>query len=132
VGIDPALPGSPLCKAVLYSLTRWGMLTAYAETGDWPIDNNPAENVQRPIAVGRRNHLFLGSETGGHNAAVFYSLIQSCRLQGIDPVGYLKEICGRMLQGETDHAALTPRAIAADRDTTFESTKKWRIKSAPL
>jgi hypothetical protein len=82
--------------------------------------------------VGRRNHLFLGSETGGHNAAVFYSLIQSCRLQGIDPVGYLKEICGRMLQGETDHAALTPRAIAADRDTTFESTKKWRIKSAPL
>jgi hypothetical protein len=42
VGIDPALPGSPLCKAVLYSLTRWGMLTAYAETGDWPIDNNPA------------------------------------------------------------------------------------------
>jgi transposase len=115
VGSDPALPDSPLGKAVLYSLTRWRMLTAYAETGDWPIDNNPAENVQRPIAVGRRNHLFLGSETGGLNAAVFYSLIQSCRLQDIDPVGYLKEICVRMLNGDTNHAALTPRAIAAAR-----------------
>ena len=106
---------SPICKAVLIALTRWHMLTAYAETGDWPIDN-PAENVQRAIAVRRRNHFFLGSEDGGHNAAVFCSLIPSCGLQGIDPVGYLMEICERMLNGDTDHAALTSRAIAASRD----------------
>jgi transposase len=114
-GIEPATPDSPLGKAVLYSLKRWTLLTSYADTGDWPMDNNPAENAQRPIAVGRRNHLFLGSETGGINAAVFYSLIQSCRLQKIDPVGYLKEISERMLQGETDHAALTPHAVADAR-----------------
>jgi hypothetical protein len=111
-GKNPATPDSPLGKAVMYALSRWGGLAAYAETGDLPIDNNPAENIQRPIAVGRKNHLFIGSEDAGEMAATFYSLIQSCRLQKIDPVGYLAQISARILAGETDFETLTPQAIA--------------------
>ena len=111
-GKNPATPDSPLGKAVMYSLTRWEQLTHYADTGDLPIDNNPAENVQRLIAVGRKNHLFIGSESGGHNAACFYSLIQSCRLQNIDPVAYLRDISARMLAGDVNYDALTPAAMA--------------------
>lgn len=111
-GTDPATPDSPLGKAITYANTRWTHLAEYATTGDLPIDNNPAENAQRPIAVGRKNHLFLGSESGGQVAATCYSLIQSCRLQRIDPVGYLVQVSARLLAGETDYDALTPWAIA--------------------
>lgn len=114
-GSDPATPDSPLGKAVAYANTRWTQLTEYASTGDLPIDNNPAENAQRPIAVGRKNHLFLGSESGGQVAATCYSLIHSCRLQLIDPVGYLIQVSARLLAGETDYDALTPWAIAEAR-----------------
>ena len=111
-GTEPATPDSPLGKAVTYANTRWTQLTEFATTGDLPIDNNPVENAQRPIAVGRKNHLFLGSESGGLVAATCYSLIQSCRLQLIDPVGYLIQVSDRLLAGNTDYDALTPWAIA--------------------
>ena len=71
-GKKSATPDSPLGKAVMYSLTRWGQLMHYADTGNLSIDNNSAENVRRLIAVGRKNHLFIGSESGGHNAAYYY------------------------------------------------------------
>jgi transposase len=118
VGKKPALPESPLGKAVMYLLNRWTDFTRYAETGDFPIDNNPVENAQRPIAVVRKNQLFLGSEGGGQVAAICYTLIQSCRLQKVDPVAYMVEACTRKLAGETDYAALTPAAIAVERATS--------------
>ena len=121
IGKNPATPDSPLGKAVMYSLTRWEQLTHYADTGDFPIDNNPAENVQRLIAVGRKNHLFIGSESGGHNAACFYSLIQSCRLQNIDPVAYLRDISGRLLAGDINYDAFTPAALALARRKASEA-----------
>lgn len=122
-GTDPATPDSPLGKAIGYARNRWTQLTAYATTGDLPIDNNPAENAQRPIAVGRKNHLFLGSESGGQVAATCYSLIQSCRLQLIDPVGYLIQVSARLLAGDTDYDALTPWAIAeAQRKAAADKT----------
>ena len=120
-GTDPATPDSPLGKAIGYAGNRWTHLTEYASTGDLPIDNNPAENVQRPIAVGRKNHLFLGSESGGHVAATYYSLIQSCRLQLIDPVSYLAQVSARLLAGETDYEALTPWAIAQAQRTAADN-----------
>jgi transposase len=110
-----ALPDSPLGKAIRYAMNQWDMLARFATTGDWPIDNNPAENAQRPIAVGRKNHLFMGSEGGGEMAATFYSIIQSCRLQGIDPVAYMTDVSQRLLDGSRDYAALTPRAWATER-----------------
>jgi transposase len=126
-GKNPATPDSPLGKAVMYSLTRWEQLTHYADTGDLPIDNNPAENVQRPIAVGRKNHLFIGSESGGHNAACFYSLIQSCRLQNIDPVAYLRDISERLLAGDINYDALTPAAMALAKKKIAEALASGKL-----
>jgi hypothetical protein len=116
-GMHPGAPtpDQPLAKAVMYALNQWDALARYADTGDWPIDNNAAERIQRAIAVGRKNHLFMGSEGGGEVAAVLYSLIQSCALQGIDHVAYLNGVVERLLAGETDYASMTPGAVAAAR-----------------
>ena len=110
-----ALPDSPLGKAVYYALAQWELLERFADTGDWPLDNNPAENAQRPIAVGRKNHLFMGSEGGGVMAATFYTFIQSCRINGLDAVAYLNAICRRLLDGDRDYHAMTPKAWATAR-----------------
>ena len=88
------------------------MLERFASTGDWPIDNNPAENAQRPIAVGRKNHLFMGSEGGGEMAATFYTLIQSCRIHNLNAVAYLEDICRRLLNNDRQFHAMTPKAWA--------------------
>lgn len=105
---DCATPESPLGKAIHYAWAQWKGLTLPFDTGDLPIHNNVAENVQRAIAVGRKNHLFMGSEGGGRMAAVIYGLLQSCRLQSIDPVAYLRLVCASLLAGEKDVDSLTP------------------------
>ena len=107
-----ALPDSPLGKAIHYPLAQWELLERFASTGDWPIDNNPAENAQRPIAVGRKNHLFMGSEGGGEMAATFYTLIQSCRIHNLNAVAYLEDICRRLLNNDRQFHAMTPKAWA--------------------
>ena len=63
----------------------------YAETGHLPIDNNPVENVIRPIAIGKKNWLFAGSERAGKRAAAIQSLIGTARLNGIDPAQWLRD-----------------------------------------
>ena len=110
------LPKSPLGQAVFYPLGIWTGLGAYATTGFLPIDNNLIERAIRPLAIGRRNYLFLGSgeEGGGDWAAIAYSIIGSCRLNNLDPVRYLTEIAPMLADDHfRDHAAITPRAWAA-------------------
>lgn len=109
------IPGTPLAKAIVYACNRWDELTAYAQSGDLPIDNNPAENAQRPIAIGRKNYLFLGSEGGGRIAATIYTLVHSCRIQGLDPLAYLIDTCKACLAGRANPADLTPKAVADRR-----------------
>jgi transposase len=106
-------PDSVIGKAVAYALNQWGDVGTYLEAGYLPIDNNPAENALRPIAIGRKNYLFIGSEAGGQTAATLYTLIQSCRLQRIDPAWYLQHVCERLLADcRIDPATLTPASIA--------------------
>ena len=62
----------------------------YAETGDLPIDNNPVENAIRPIAVGKKNWLFAGSERAGRRAAAIQSLLATAKLNGLEPLAWLK------------------------------------------
>ena len=64
----------------------------YVEDGRINIDNNPVENAIRGIAPGRKNYLFCGSEGGGHRAALMYSLIESAKINGINPGAYLLEL----------------------------------------
>lgn len=80
---------SPLAGAIQYTLTRWTALTRYVEDGSIEIDNNAAERAIRALVLGRRNYLFAGSDAGGEAAARLYSVIGTCRLNGIDPHAYL-------------------------------------------
>lgn len=87
---------SDLAQAIGYSLTRWQALTRYVDDGRIEIDNNAAERALRGVALGRSNYLFMGSDAGGQRAAAIYSLVQSAKLNGLDPEGYLREVLGRI------------------------------------
>jgi transposase len=88
-----------LARAIQYALARWDVLMRYAGDGRLAIDNNVAERALRTIAVTRKNFLFLGSEAGGERAAVLYTVLQSARLNGLDPEAYLADVIGRLAQG---------------------------------
>jgi len=83
-------------KAIDYSLSNWRELMRYLDDGRVPIDNNAAENAVRPLAVGRKNWLFVGSQQAGERAAVVLSLIESAKLNGHDPWVYLKDVFERL------------------------------------
>ena len=83
-------------KAIDYSLSNWRALTRYLDDGDVPIDNNAAENAVRPLCVGRKNWLFVGSQQAGERAGVVMSLIESAKLNGHDPWAYLKDVFERL------------------------------------
>jgi transposase len=83
--------GGGLAKAIDYSLKRWTALSRYATDGRLPIDNNPAENIIRPIALGRKNWLFTGSERAGKRAAAIQTLLGTAKLNGLDPAAWLRD-----------------------------------------
>ena len=82
----------PLAKAIHYALTRWDALLRYVDDGTVEIDNNPIEREIRPIALGRKNYLFAGSDAGGERAAMMYSLINTAKLNGVEPEAYLTHV----------------------------------------
>ena len=88
--------GSPIAKAIDYSLRSWAALTHFLLDGEVPIDNNHLENQMRPWALGRRNWLFVGSELAGERAAAIMSLLQSVKLNGAEPWAYLKDVLTRL------------------------------------
>ena len=83
-------------KAIDYSLCNWSSLTHFLSDGNVPIDNNAVENSVRPLALGRRNWLFVGSQHAGERAASILSLIESAKLNGHDPWAYLKDVFERL------------------------------------
>lgn len=83
--------GSGTAKAIDYSLRRWSALVCFADTGFLPIDNNPVENTIRPIAIGKKNWLYAGSERAGKRAAAIQSLMGTAKLNGLDPYVWLKD-----------------------------------------
>ena len=88
--------GSATARAIDYSLKRWQALTRFIDDGELPADNNWVENQIRPIAIGRSNWLFAGSLRAGQRAAAVMSLLQSARLNGIDPYAYIKDVLTRL------------------------------------
>lgn len=83
--------GGASAKALDYTLRRWDSYTRYAETGHLPIDNNAVENCIRPIALGKKNWLFAGSERAGKRAAAIQSLLGTAKLNGLNPEAWLKD-----------------------------------------
>jgi transposase len=91
-----ATDGTAFAKAIDYSLGRWQALMRFLDDGDLPADNNHIENRIRPIALGRSNWMFAGSLRAGQRAAAVMSLIQSARLNELDPYRYLKDVLERL------------------------------------
>nr|WP_254899487.1 transposase [Methylomagnum ishizawai] len=89
-------PGTGAAKALDYTLKRWPALVRYAETGDLPVDNNPVENAIRPIAVGKKNWLFSGSERAGQRAAAIQTLLGTAKLNGLDPAAWLRDTLAKL------------------------------------
>jgi transposase len=91
------IPGkSALAGAIRYARWRWDALSRYLDDGRLEISNNAAENAIRPVALGRKNWLFAGSHSGGERAAVFYTLIRTAKLNGIEPEAYLRDVLTRI------------------------------------
>jgi transposase len=112
---------SDTTTAIRYALGLWTALTRYCDDGRLEIDNNAAERALRAVALGRKNYLFAGSDTGGERAAAIYSLIGSAKLNGIDPEAYLREVLMRIADHPiTRIEELLPWNIAASVPSAIE------------
>ena len=87
---------SELAKAIRYGLTRMKKLRPYLDHGFLEADNNSAERSMRCVALGRKNYLFMGSERGGQSAAIAYTLIETAKLNGVDPQAWLTDVLSRV------------------------------------
>lgn len=103
------LPQSLMGQAIGYTLNQWPALERFLNHGEVEIDNNLVENAIRPTAVGKKNWLFFGSEEAGQRSAVMYTLIENCRMHGVEPYTYLKDLLERLPRTTNQQVAqLTP------------------------
>lgn len=116
------LPKSPLGEAIGYALRQWPTLDRYLDDGEVEIDNNAIERAIRPVAVGRKNYLFCGSEEGARRAATLYSLIESCKAVGVEPFAYFADVLARTATASARE--LLPRAWKAARDAAQAAAPK--------
>ena len=101
------LPRSAVGQAVGYMLNQWHPLTRFLDDPTLPLDNNASERAMRHVVIGRKNWTFAGSEAGGHRAAIIYSIVVTCRLHGLDPFTYLRDVIDRLPRGDVP-ATLLP------------------------
>jgi len=112
-------PESALHKACAYSLNQWEALTRFLEDGRVGPDNNLCELQIRSLAVGRKNYLHAGSDAGAERAAVHYTVLRTCALNGVDPFTYVKDVLDKLASGwpQPRVGELLPDAWAASRAT---------------
>ena len=89
---------SETAGAIRYALSRWRALNRYVDDGHFEIDNSAAERALRAVALGRKNYLFCGSDSGGQRAAAIYSLLGTAKLNGLDPELYLRLVLSRIAE----------------------------------
>jgi transposase len=94
--LKTTLPNSEYTKALRYAWNQRFAMLQYLRDGRYEIDNNMIENQMRPIALGRKNYLFAGSHAGAERAAILYSLINTCKLNKVDPWAYLRDVICRV------------------------------------
>jgi hypothetical protein len=116
-----APPKTPLGRAITYALRQWETLTVFLDDGALPIDNNHTERSLRPVALGRRNWLFAGSDEGAKRLAILYTITGSCKLAGIaDPWAYLRDVLDKLSHNWPNSRLddLLPQAWKAARTPT--------------
>lgn len=103
------LESHPLTHAVNYMLSRFEQFCQYTTNGRYEIDNNLVEQAIRPVAIGRKNWMFAGSNRGAEMTAVMMTVIQTCKLRGINPHHYLTDVLPRLASHKTTSLhGLTP------------------------
>lgn len=107
------IDGTPIHKAIGYTLNRWSKLVAYVDHGEVEIDNNLVENAIRPLALGRKNYLFAGNKDAAENIATYYTIFSSCKALGVNPTQYLVWVLTELPNYTiSDIAKFTPSAYA--------------------
>jgi transposase len=96
---------SKLAQAIRYALTRWAGLTLFLDDGRVELDTNVVERAIRPLALNRKNALLAGSDGGAEHWAVIASLVETCKLNGVEPQAYLADVIGRIVDGHPKAAS---------------------------
>ena len=105
---------SPMAQAIGYTLGNWTALTRFVGDGRIDAHNNAAERALRGVAIGRKNYLHVGSDAGGHTAAVMYTLLGTAKLNGINPQRYLRHVLEHLPEHPSNRIdELLPWAVAA-------------------
>ena len=118
---------TPLAKAIKYALARLPKARPYLDNGFLELDNNTAERAVRPVTLGRKNYLFMGSEAGGKSAAIAYTLIENAKMNKVNPEAWLAWVLGRIQDypvnriAELLQWAYQDMIDAAERDTEAEN-----------
>jgi hypothetical protein len=92
---------SALAQAIRYALNHWKGLILFLDDGRLELDTNTVERAMRPVALGRKNALFAGADSGGHHWAIIATLIQTAKLNNIDPLAWLTDVLERIVSGQT-------------------------------
>lgn len=122
-------------QAIGYTLTHWKAPTRYCDDGRIEIDNNAAERALRGIGLGRRIYRFFGSDAGGKRAAAIYSLVETAKLNGLDPAAYQREVFERI--ADQSNFRHWPSPTHLQRPTLFRPDarrghRRSRRRSSPL
>jgi transposase len=117
------LPQSPMGQAISYTLNQWPVLVGFLDHGQVEIDNNLVENAIRPTALGKKNWLFFGSKEAGQRSAVIYTLVENCRMHGVEPYTYLKDVLERLPR-------TTNREVAQLTPLNWQKARQSSLKQA--
>src|SRR5260370_42236290 len=123
---------SETAGAIRYALSHWRALTRYVDDGLLEIDNSAAERALRAVALGRKNYLFCGSNSGGERAAAIYSLVGSAKLNGLDPERYLRQVLTRIAEHPVNRIdELLPWNLAAEHNTHSSAPSYNSLSKCP-
>ncbi|HEY2588099.1 MAG TPA: IS66 family transposase [Tepidisphaeraceae bacterium] len=127
---ETALPQSKFGQAIGYALNHWEELLRYTTDGALEIDNNRSERTLRPVAIGRKNWMFFGSDRGGETAALCMSILSSAKRHGIEPMAYVTALLTALSSEGVDLKSLLPDVWIAAHPEHFQKDRRDEAKEA--
>jgi transposase len=127
---ETALPQSKFGQAIGYALNHWEELLRYTTDGALEIDNNRSERTLRPVAIGRKNWMFFGSDRGGETAAICMSVLATAKRHGIEPVAYVTALLAALSSEAVDLESLLPDVWIAAHPEHFQKDRRDEAEAA--